>query len=224
LGRGRKGRRGDPARHQTIGNEPLGVRRIFGGIVRFLARPRDLVAALGRLRLFSLSGDGCLDRPVLAIGPLSLPEAAVGTVIAAAVGVDDAVVVLGVLKIVLGRDAVAGGDSVARHGQVLFQHLIGVAADPNLGSVAVEGLLARIAAAAPVVRTARPAATRAPVVGSLSHFPIASGNRPDAPGSEAITPPHFRPLDATEQRRLLGGNRGAHKAQGLNWPVLSQQT
>src|SRR5262249_12632770 len=85
-----------------------------------------------------------------------------------------------------------------RHGEILLQHLIGIAADADLRAVAVEGLLTGI----PVVRTTRAAATRAPVVWSLSHFPIASGNRPGAPSP--------RPLRRHPFGRLLRLNRGGY--------------
>src|SRR5215470_14411136 len=165
----------------------LGVDGIFAGIVGLLARADHFTAPLANLRLLSLPGNGRLDRGVLAVRPRDRAEAAVRAVLsAAAVGVNDAVVVLGVLVEIFGGYAVAGRGGIARHGQILLQHLVGIAADADVRPVAVESLLAGIAAA--IMRTTRPAATRAPVVGSLSHIPIASGNRPDAPGSEAVTP------------------------------------
>jgi hypothetical protein len=79
----------------------LGVDGVFGRIVGLLAGTDDLAAALGDLRLLPFAGEGCLDRGVLAIRSGDLAEAAVIVVIAAAIGVDDAVVVLGVLVEIL---------------------------------------------------------------------------------------------------------------------------
>ena len=53
-----------------------------------------------------------------------------------------AVIVLGVLEVSLGGDTVAGGKRVARQGQVFLLHLLGRAADLDLGSVALDGLAA----------------------------------------------------------------------------------
>jgi len=61
--------------------------------------------------------------------------------VALTVCVDDPEIVFGVLKIVLGGDAIARCLRVARQGKVFLQHLVGVAADPHLGPVAVEGLV-----------------------------------------------------------------------------------
>jgi hypothetical protein len=47
---------------------------------------------------------------------------------------------LGVLVVVLGGYAIAGRGGVAGHGEVLLQHLVGVAADADIRAVAVEGL------------------------------------------------------------------------------------
>jgi len=46
-----------------------------------------------------------------------------------AVGIDRPVIMLGVLEIVLHGDAIAGQARVARQGQVLLHHLVGIAAD-----------------------------------------------------------------------------------------------
>lgn len=56
------------------------------------------------------------------------------------VGVDHTVIVLGVLVVVLGRDAITRRGCVARHGQVFLQDLVGIAADPDFRPAAVEGL------------------------------------------------------------------------------------
>ena len=63
--------------------------------------------------------------------------------VALTVGVDDPEIVFGVLKIVLGGDAIARCLRVAGERQILLEHLVGVATDPHLGSVAVECLVLR---------------------------------------------------------------------------------
>src|SRR5438128_2315410 len=79
--------------------------------------------------------------------------------------VHDAVVVLGMLIKVLGRDAVAARLGFPRHRDIAFEHLIGVAAYLDARTVAVEGLRAMwragagAGAAAPTSAVMRPAAT-----------------------------------------------------------------
>ena len=68
-----------------------------------------------------------------------MAEPAVVAVVAA-VGADDPEIVLGVLIIIFGSNPIAGRCGIARHGQVLLQHLVGVAADADIRAVAVEGL------------------------------------------------------------------------------------
>ena len=74
---------------------------------------------------------------VCRFGPALLAVSAV----ALAIGVDDPEIVLGMLKVVLGGDAIAGCLRVTRQGEIFFQHLVGIAADSHLGPVAVEGLV-----------------------------------------------------------------------------------
>ncbi len=57
-----------------------------------------------------------------------------------AVAVDDAEIVLRMLIVVLGRDAIARGMSVARERQIFLVELIGVAAQLAVGAAAVQGL------------------------------------------------------------------------------------
>ena len=59
-----------------------------------------------------------------------------------AVRADHAIVVLGMLVEILGRDPVPCGARVARHRQIFLEDLIGVAADTDVGPAAVEGLRA----------------------------------------------------------------------------------
>ena len=61
-------------------------------------------------------------------------------------GVEDAVIVLGVLIIVLGRDTIAHGQRITREPYVFLVNLMGVAADPAFGAIAVEIVMARRAA------------------------------------------------------------------------------
>ena len=59
-----------------------------------------------------------------------------------AVRADHAIIMLGVLIEILGGDPVARRTRVARHCQILLEHLIGVAADTDIRPAAVEGLRA----------------------------------------------------------------------------------
>jgi hypothetical protein len=85
-------------------------------------------------------------------GSRSLP--AVGLILV----VDHAEVVLGVLVEVFGSNAVTLGRCVPRHRQVPFEDLVGIAADPHFGAVAVVSLVARrhmlLAAAAAAIHPA----------------------------------------------------------------------
>ena len=59
----------------------------------------------------------------------------------AAHGLDHAKVVIGILPIGLGQDAVTRGRSLACQGLVLVEDLVRVAADPDVGAAAVEYLV-----------------------------------------------------------------------------------
>ena len=59
----------------------------------------------------------------------------------AAHGLDHAEIVVGVLPVGLGQDAVARGRRLAGQRLVLVEHLVGVAAHPDVGSAAVENLV-----------------------------------------------------------------------------------
>jgi hypothetical protein len=54
--------------------------------------------------------------------------------------------VLGVLKIILGRDTITRGQRITREPYVFLVNLMGVAADPAFGAIAVEIVMARRAA------------------------------------------------------------------------------
>jgi hypothetical protein len=63
--------------------------------------------------------------------------------------------VVGVLQEILRRDTVAGSAGIARELEILLEHLIRVAADPNVRTRTVERVrLARLAAATAVMRAA----------------------------------------------------------------------
>jgi hypothetical protein len=105
------------------------------------------------------------------------------------VGHDQAVIVLGMLEVILGHDAVAGRVRVAGELEVLLVNVVGVAADLHVGAVRVDravnvedlvlvllaALVARAAATttaaatAVVFPTAPAAAALVVVAGSLSH-------------------------------------------------------
>ncbi len=122
----------------------LGWRRLLGwpilGWWRFLGL---LAVERGRFRL--LPG---IPRHRFA-GRLGLTVAAAAAGLAVAVGlgivvgVDDAVVVLGVLIVRLSRDTIPKGSRIARQPDVLLVNLVGVAANPALGTGAVEIAVAR---------------------------------------------------------------------------------
>lgn len=57
-----------------------------------------------------------------------------------AVGVDHAIVVLGVLVEIFGGDSVSGRTGVSRERQIFLEHLICIAADADIGTGTVEGL------------------------------------------------------------------------------------
>ena len=79
--------------------------------------------------------------------------------------VQDALVVIRMLQEILGGDPVADGACVPRQLQVFLQHLIGVAADPDIGGIAVISLaLVGNPGMRPAMRLARTAAAAAPVV------------------------------------------------------------
>ncbi len=61
-------------------------------------------------------------------------------------GIEDAVIVLGVLIVALGRDTIARGQRITREPYVFLVNLMGVAADPAFGAIAVEIVMARRAA------------------------------------------------------------------------------
>jgi hypothetical protein len=89
----------------------------------------------------------------------------------------NAEIVLGVLIVSLCSDAVPGGESIARQAQILLKDLPGVAADPSVRSIAVEGVgpgLTTPAAATTVLLAIGSAAWPTSAVGTLSHRPLAS--------------------------------------------------
>jgi hypothetical protein len=96
---------------------------------------------------------------------------------------EDAEIVLGVLEIGLGRHTIPRRGRIARQAQIFLEDLPGIAADPSVGTVAVEGAGAGLAAAptstaaataATVLLTIGSAARPTPIVGTLSHRSLAS--------------------------------------------------
>ena len=80
-----------------------------------------------------------------------------------AIGAQHPVVVFGMLQVVFHGYPVAGGTRVAGHRQVLFHHLIGVAAHP-FGAAVVEVLRPR-----GIMRLAWATPARSPGIRTLSH-------------------------------------------------------
>jgi len=65
------------------------------------------------------------------------------------VSIDDAAIMLGVLKVILGRDTIAHGIGVAGEQEVFFENLGRTPPDFHIGAIAVEGLVARVLAPTP---------------------------------------------------------------------------
>jgi hypothetical protein len=87
---------------------------------------------------------------------------------------DNPKVMLGMLKVTFCRYSITGSLCVTRQGQILFIDLKSIAANTDIGTVAVEGLMAQrdvVLSAATVI--VAPAA-RTPNVWSLSHSAITS--------------------------------------------------
>src|SRR3954470_23058418 len=136
------------------------------------------IAAVGRGRLLLLR------LLLLLLGGVGLEAVArrlrrVG--LALVVGVDDAVIVLRMLVIVLGRDAIAGRRCVARQRQIFLEHLVGIAAHPDIGTIGVERLVPQRHVALLAVRhpaataTATTAAAIALAVTSAPAWPLHMG-------------------------------------------------
>jgi len=121
---------------------------------------------------------------------------------------NDAEIVLGMLQIVLAGDTVARGAGVARHGQVLLQHLVCIAPHPDVRAVAVECLGFDVDVRLPGAATARP-----PIIRTLSHLTVTITWLvwvPPLPSRSAPTCPRRLP-DCS--RATLGGGRGAASVQ-----------
>ena len=79
-----------------------------------------------------------------------------------------AIIMVGMLQEILGGDPVAGRSRIARELQILFQDLVGIAADPQLLPTAVVSLTLVLSAAHPV-GLARTAPAGASVIVILFH-------------------------------------------------------
>jgi hypothetical protein len=92
----------------------------------------------------------------------------------------DAVIVVGMLEEVLRRDAVTGRAGVARELQIFLEHLIGVAAHPDVGAAAIVGMRLALPAAAAMstmraaVRFTRAASAASSILVIRSHASITS--------------------------------------------------
>jgi hypothetical protein len=91
----------------------------------------------------------------------------------------DSIVVIGVLQEVLRRDTITGCAGIAGELKILLEHLIGIAADPNIGTRAVKAVrLARLTATTVAVRAAMRLARAATATPSIliirSHASITS--------------------------------------------------
>ena len=111
---------------------------LFGPLARWDIPVAGLRTALALLRLAGL-------RPLLTGLPLLLAVlAAFAPVVArheAAHRLDHAEIVVGVLVIGFGQDAIAGGGRLAGQRLVLVEDLVGIAADPDVGAAAIENLV-----------------------------------------------------------------------------------
>jgi hypothetical protein len=95
----------------------------------------------------------------------------------------DPIVVIGMLEEVLRGNAIAGGAGIACELQILLEHLIGVAADPDVGAAAIVGMRLALSPAAATtamstmraaVRFARAATAAASILVIRSHASITS--------------------------------------------------
>ena len=77
---------------------------------------------------------------------------------------------LGVLEIILGHHAVAGGLRIARQNQILFRDDLGIAADLHIRAVAFVAALQRVLVTAVVVVAVAVARTASTAVMLLSHL------------------------------------------------------
>lgn len=107
------------------------------GVVTLLRHGAGIVL-LATLVMLSLT---MLALTVLVVLPLLRVLLALPVLLPAfVVSVDHPVVMLGVLIVVLSRDAITRRSRIARQGQILLEHLVGIAADANFRPGAVEGL------------------------------------------------------------------------------------
>ena len=124
---------------------------------------------------------------------------------------DNPKVMLGMLKVTFCRYSITGSLCVTRQGQILFIDLKSIAANADIGTVAVEGLMAQrdvVLSAATVI--VAPAA-RTPNVWSLSH--------------SAITSPTLRfarPRPAWRFFKRPPGDRGASLRGGMSGVLITQ--
>jgi hypothetical protein len=124
---------------------------------------------------------------------------------------DNAKVMLGVLKVTLRRYTIAGSLGITRQSKILFIDLKRIAPDSDIGTIAVEGLMAQrdiVLSAATIV--VAPAA-RTPNVWSLSH--------------SAITSPSLRfarPRPAQADLQKSPGDRGASLRGGMSGVLITQ--
>jgi hypothetical protein len=84
----------------------------------------------------------------------------------AAIGIGYPMIMFGVLVIRLGRNPIPGRTRVTGQGQVLFLHLLGGAADFNVGTVAFEAIPTAASATAGITFSAA-SGTRASIIGTL---------------------------------------------------------
>ena len=125
---------------------------------------------------------------------------------------DNPKVMLSMLKVTFRRYSVTGSMRITRQSQILFVYLKRIAPYADVGTIAVEGLMAQrdIVLAAATIVVAAPAA-RTPNVWSLSH--------------SAITSPTLRfarPRPAWRIFKRPPGDRGASLRGGMSGVLITQ--
>src|ERR1041385_9043885 len=168
------------------GHIPLGPAILILPIVAAIALSvmavaRRTVAALAVAGLaLNRRGGSVLHRAVLDVCALAivvglailsrLPIIAHRRAGAVTIGIDRAVVVFSVLEVVLHGHPVAGQAGIARQGQILLHHLIGVAPHPDILARTIEILRARgIVRVMRIVRLTRATPARPAGIRTLSH-------------------------------------------------------
>lgn len=150
---------------------PTSAGRLFGkwtAVVAVGVAIAILGPVIGTTGVVGAGMTGTLNALLPAVATV-LSVAARSAVLEVAVGIEHPIVVLGVLQVILGGDAVAGRGGIARHGEIPLKHLSRGATHLHLGAGALVGVVTRRH-----VRLAALTATGTLRVGKLSHLILGS--------------------------------------------------